>query len=146
MFTVFVFLAVQCPISNRSIPDLNALAEKYEGRVRFVGVNAERGRTAEEVEKHDREFALKFATQLDPHQELAKRYRALTTPTVVLVSPKGEVLYRGRIDDRVIDFGKQRSKARREDLREALEEALAGKPIAVPETPSVGCSIEGVDR
>ena len=144
MLTVYIFLAVQCPISNRAIPDLNALSEKYAGKVQFVAVNAERDVSADQVAAHDREFKLAFKTLLDPKQELARKLKAETTPTAVLLSSTGEVLYRGRIDDRVIDFGKQRSTARREDLREAIDEVLAGKPVAVRETPSVGCSIEGL--
>jgi peroxiredoxin len=141
--TVFVFLASDCPICNRSIPDLNALAARYAGRVRFLGVSAEPAAT---VAKHDREFGLRFPTLLDHDGALVKALGATTNPTMVVVSSSLDVVYRGRLDDRIVDFGKERSKARREDLRVALDEALAGKPVSVPETPSIGCSIEGAHR
>ena len=144
--TVFVFMSVECPISNRSIPNLNELAQKYAGKVRFFGVNPEADVTAAQVAQHDKDFALGFVTLLDPKQSLAKALGAETTPTAVLVDANGAVLYRGRIDDQVVDFGKSRPKAKREDLREALDEALAGKAVSVPRTPSVGCAIVGAHR
>jgi hypothetical protein len=122
---------------------MNTLAQRYQGKVRFFGVSSEK---ADAVAKHDDEYKLGFPTLLDPDQAFVKALGATTTPTFVLVSGAREVLYRGRLDDRIVDFGKERSKPRREDLRVALDEALARKPVSVPETPSIGCSIEGAHR
>jgi peroxiredoxin len=143
--TVFVFLAVDCPICNTSIPSLNALAARFP-KAHFLGVNTASDNTAEQVLAHDREFKLAFPTLLDPDLKLARAVKAETNPTAVVVDAKGAVLYRGRIDDRAVDFGKVRSKPRREDLSLAIEEALAGKAVSVPSTPSVGCAITGAVR
>jgi hypothetical protein len=51
------------------------------------------------------------------------------------------VLYRGRIDDRVADFGKRRVEPTRRDLRLALDAILAGKPVPARRTKAVGCYI-----
>jgi hypothetical protein len=56
-------------------------------------------------------------------------------------SPKRELLYRGRIDDRYVDFGKRRPEPMTHDLREALEAILAGRPVARPRTEPIGCDI-----
>jgi thiol-disulfide isomerase/thioredoxin len=141
--TVLVFLSTECPLCNRAIPDLNALAERYAGKVRFFAVNSERDQTAAQVLQHDREYALAFPTLLDPSQALAKAAGATVTPEAVVLGQGGAVLYRGRLDDRAVDFGKVRQRARREDLRIAIDEALAGSPISVPETPVLGCYIQG---
>jgi len=141
--TVLVFLSTECPLCNRSIPDLNALAARHGGRVRFLAVNPERDRTAGEVLRHDREYALSFPTLLDPEQALARAAGATVTPEAVVLNADGAVLYRGRLDDRAADFGKARARPRREDLRIAVDEALAGSPISVPETPVLGCYIQG---
>jgi hypothetical protein len=50
-----------------------------------------------------------------------------------------ERLYRGRIDDRYIDLGRDRLAPTQRDLENALTAAIAGKPIAVKETQAVGC-------
>ena len=144
--TAFVFLSLECPICNRSIPDLGTLAARYTDQVRFFAVNPEPSATAEQVKRHDRDYQLGFVTLLDPQQVLAKALGATTTPTVVVVSKDHQVLYRGRIDDRVVELGKTRSRPRREDLRVAIDEALAGKQVSVPETAPIGCAIEGAHR
>jgi thiol-disulfide isomerase/thioredoxin len=140
---VLVFLSTECPLCNRAVPDLNALSQRHAGKVRFFAVNPERDRTAAQVLAHDREYALAFPTLLDPQQALAKAAGATVTPEAVVLDSSGAVLYRGRLDDRAADFGKVRARPRREDLRLAVEEALAGRPISVPETPVLGCYIQG---
>ena len=49
------------------------------------------------------------------------------------------MLYRGRIDDRYIEFGKDRPQPTVRDLERSLEAILAGKPVPVAETRAVGC-------
>ena len=48
----------------------------------------------------------------------------------------------GRIDDRYVDFGKQRTEPTVRELRDALQAILAGKPIAVTRTKPIGCDID----
>lgn len=144
---VLVFLGLECPLSNRSIPELNRLAAEYGVRgVRFLAVNADREASAEHVRQHDEEYRLTFPTLLDGEHVLVGHTGVRVTPEVAVLDKEGRVLYRGRMDDRAIDFGKVRPKAQREDLRLALEEVLAGKPVSVPTTPALGCSIPGVKR
>jgi hypothetical protein len=82
----------------------------------------------------------------EPFLSLARRHGVRISPYVVVLSPAGQTLYRGRIDDRVVSLGKSRPAATREDLRIAIEEILAGKPVSVPETPAVGCAITDPPR
>ena len=63
------------------------------------------------------------------------------TPEVAVVLPSGEIAYRGRIDDRVVDFGVTRPEPTKHDLEEALERALSGQRAAPAEAPAIGCSI-----
>jgi hypothetical protein len=74
----------------------------------------------------------------DVDLKLVKATGVTVTPEVALM--KGtELLYRGRIDDRYVDFGKDRPQPTRRDLDVALDQAIAGKPIAVRETRAIGC-------
>jgi hypothetical protein len=50
-------------------------------------------------------------------------------------------LYRGRIDDRYIEFGKDRPQPTVRDLERALAAIVAGKPIPVVKTKAIGCYI-----
>jgi hypothetical protein len=49
--------------------------------------------------------------------------------------------YRGRIDDRYLDFGVDRLTPTTHELDEALAAVLAGREVARPVVPAVGCAI-----
>jgi hypothetical protein len=78
---------------------------------------------------------------LDPGQTLVKLVNATVTPQAAVLTPAGKVLYLGRVDNRVEDFGKTRYQATKFDLREALDAVLAGKPVPQATTKSIGCAI-----
>ena len=58
-----------------------------------------------------------------------------------MLVPGLELVYRGRIDDRYVDFGNTRARATQHDLRQALDAVLSGEPVANPRTKAVGCFI-----
>ena len=91
--------------------------------------------------KHEQEYGYKFPALLDPEQTLASSSEVVATPTALVVSPAGEILYRGRIDNRYIDLGRYRDAGIEADLRLALDAVVAGKPIAKPFTTVIGCSL-----
>jgi hypothetical protein len=49
------------------------------------------------------------------------------------------LVYRGRIDDQWSALGARAPAASRHDLRDAVAARLAGRPVAVARTESVGC-------
>jgi hypothetical protein len=57
------------------------------------------------------------------------------------VIARGEVTYRGRIDDRYVDLGKKREAPSQRDLRAALDAALAGRAVLTSRTKAIGCLI-----
>lgn len=144
---MFVFLATDCPNSNSYAPELARLYSAYESRgVAFYAVYFDPAETAANVRKHDHEYAIPFPALLDPRQAVARATGARVTPEAVVISATGEVLYRGRMDDRFANFGKTRIHVDRHDLRAALDEILAGKPGSNPNVPSLGCAIPGVNQ
>jgi hypothetical protein len=66
---------------------------------------------------------------------------ATTVPEAAVLSPRGDLLYLGRIDNRLEDFGQQRVRITEFDLRDALDAILNGKPVRNPRTHALGCSI-----
>jgi len=70
---------------------------------------------------------------------------AYVTPQAAVLTGDGKLLYLGRVDNRVEDFGKQRLTATVFDLRDAIDAALAGKPVAHPRTKSIGCAINRIN-
>ena len=54
---------------------------------------------------------------------------------------KGCMLYRGRIDNRYVTFGKVRPRATQNDLEEVLDMVVAGQPVDPRVTKPIGCYI-----
>ena len=73
---------------------------------------------------------------------LVKLEQATVTPEAVVLGKGGEVLYRGRIDDNYLAFGKKRSAARQHDLSDALDAIAAGQTVKEKETQAIGCVIQ----
>ncbi len=139
--TVVAFLGTACPVSNRYLPALAELAERYDNQhVQFVAVYSSPADSAERVAEHVREFDIKIPCWLDGEQQLLLATGATHLSEVAVIDPRGAIRYLGRIDDR---FGvdHQREKARRSDLQVAIEELLAGKEVSVPQTTPSGCVI-----
>ena len=144
--TVLLFVATDCPNSNTYAPVLARLYREYGSRgVLFFNVYSDPDETPASVKKHDAEYQVPFQALLDPHQTLARTTGARSTPEAVILSRSGQTLYRGRVDDRFADIGKTRFHASKDDLREALEAILQGKPVGVPFTRVIGCAIPGVN-
>lgn len=139
------FVTNDYPVTNSYVPEMNRIEAAYATRgVRALAVQADTSVPLPAVAQYARDYRYSFPLLLDPHQVLAKLTRSTVTPQAVVLSPEGQVLYRGRIDNRVEDFGRQHPEATVHDLRDALDEVLAGKPVAVPYTKSIGCAITQV--
>jgi len=142
---VLFFTTTDCPVANSYVPEMNRIRDAYAARgVSVYGVQAEVSVADAAVAKYAQEFRYSFPLLLDPKQTLVKLVDATVTPQVAILMPDGKVLYLGRIDNRVEDFGKTRYQPTHADLREALDAVLAGKPVAEPRTKSIGCAINRV--
>ena len=139
---VLFFLATDCPLCNSYVPEMNRINAAYSPRgVAFYGVQGDATVTLDEVRKHVREFGYSFPYLIDRDETLAAYTSATTTPEAAVLSPDGELLYLGRIDNRLEDFGKRRIQITKFDLRDVLEAILAGKPVPHPRTKAIGCAI-----
>jgi peroxiredoxin len=142
---LFFFVTTDCPVANSYVPEMNRIHEQYNGRgVLVYAVQADTTVAEAVAARYAREFRYAFPLLLDPQQILVRLAGASVTPQAAVLSPEGKVLYLGRIDNRVQDFGKQRFAATERDLRDALDAVLAGKPVAHPVTKSIGCAINPV--
>ena len=139
---VVVFISTDCPIANFFQPTLRKMAAKYVAQsVQFVMVHADPECTNEAAKKHTKEYSINIPVTLDPKQEMAKYLKAEFTPEVFVIAPKGDVSYRGRINDIYVGYGKKRHSPTRNDLDDAIAALLAGKEIINPKTKPVGCHI-----
>jgi hypothetical protein len=139
---VLVFVATDCPISNRYAPELQRLSDDFAGRgVRLWLVYPNSDDTAERVRRHHGEFALRVPAVRDPHHALVARSGITVTPEAAIHGPGGTLLYRGRIDDRTVALGSSRPAPTRHDLAEAVIAVLDGAAPPQPTTKAIGCPL-----
>jgi peroxiredoxin len=139
---VVFFTTTDCPIANSYVAEMNRVHDTYAARgVVFFAVQTDLAIPEADVVQYAREFRYAYPLLLDPRQTLVRYVGASITPQVAILGPDGKLMYLGRIDDRVADFGKQRQKATVLDLRNSLDAILGGKPVPHAATKSIGCAI-----
>jgi hypothetical protein len=138
---VVAFVGTECPLTNAYLPKLNELYDAYAQRgIAFFAVYSNEQDAEPGVAAHAAKYAVRFSAVRDAHNALADELHASTTPEVFLVSRRGETLYRGQIDDQY-GIGYHKIAAREWYLAKALDDVLAGRPVALPETVAQGCSL-----
>jgi peroxiredoxin len=85
--------------------------------------------------------AVPAAVLLDPQSRIAFAYGATVTPHMYIIDAQGVLVYKGGIDSipssSVDDIGRAK-----QYVRVALDEVLAGKPVADASTRPYGCSLK----
>jgi hypothetical protein len=139
---VLFFVLTDCPISNGYAPEINHIISLYRPKgVTFYLVYEDPGIAPSQAERHLKEYGYSNPAILDPTHSLARRVHATVTPEAVLLGAADSLLYRGRIDDLMVDYGKARYKVQRHDLMLALDAVVAGKRVQLSRTTSIGCVI-----
>jgi thiol-disulfide isomerase/thioredoxin len=139
---VLFFVSTDCPLSNRYVPEMNRIESAYAARgVALYAVQGDATVSLREVRQHVKEFGYTFPYLIDPEESLASYTGATATPEAAVLAPDGRLLYLGRIDNRLEDYGQERVQVTEFDLRDALDAVLAGKPVPHPRTKALGCAI-----
>jgi peroxiredoxin len=136
---VLMFIATKCPYSNAYNDRMRQMAEDYAKKgVLFVGINSNKTEPEDEVKAHAKQNKWAFTLVKDPGNKVADLYDAKRTPEVYAVGSDGKLLYHGRIDENY----EEPSKVTSPDLKNALDQILAGQPVAKAETKAFGCTIK----
>jgi thiol-disulfide isomerase/thioredoxin len=140
---VLFFITHDCPISNFYAPEIQRICREYGANgVSCALVYVDSRMDGAAVRKHLADFGYKgIPAILDTKHKVVEAAGAKVTPEAILVGRGGKILYSGRIDNFYAGLGKPRRQATVHDLRTALEETLAGKPVTTPKTDPVGCYI-----
>jgi peroxiredoxin len=138
--TVVAFLGAQCPIAKLYAARLEKLSADYGDRVAFVAVMSNKQDSLEDIRAFVAQHELTFAVLKDQRNKVADTFGAERTPTVYLLDGERKVRYFGRVDDQY-GVGVVRKAPEREDLKLAIDEVLAGMPVATPMTKAAGCLI-----
>lgn len=144
--TLVMFICNHCPYVLHVKQQLIAIAQQYAG----LGISSI-AISANDVENYPQdapdkmrelmaEWGHPFAVYLyDESQAVAKAYQAACTPDIYLFDANLACVYRGRLDG---STPKNELPVTGEDLRNALDNLLAGQPIAAEQIPSIGCNIK----
>jgi len=139
------FICNHCPYVKHIRSRFAELAKEYQaGGVGIVAINSNDAasypddrpqKMAEEIKQAGYTFPYLY----DESQEVAKAYRAACTPDFYLFDRDRRLVYRGQFDDSRPGNERPVTGA---DLGAALDAALAGRPVAKNQRPSLGCNIK----
>jgi peroxiredoxin len=139
---VVVFLSFDCPVSTSYSSVLAELAKTYRDKqVAFIAVNSSDDGDAARIAEQAAEYKLPFPVFKDENFRAADAFKADTVPSVFVLDHNFVLRYRGRIDDGYYARLKKNGRITRNDLRQALDEVLAGRPVTEPATKPIGCAI-----
>ena len=137
---VILFIATKCPVSNAYNDRMEKLAQDYKAKgINVIGINANNTEPASEVKSHAADKGLTFVILKDDGNKIADRLGATRTPEAYVLDASMKLVYHGRIDN------SQRAEGiSSNDLRDALDELLAGKAVTKTGGAAFGCSIKRV--
>ena len=146
---VVFFTCNHCPFVTGSDEVTRQTANRFAAQgVRFVGINANSRHTYPEdsfehmVQRMEQQ-KFPWVYLHDESQKVALAYGALRTPHFYVFDAARKLAYTGR----GVDNPRETSKMTVNDLANAIEDLLAGRPVAVPMTNPIGCNVkwEGKD-
>lgn len=136
--TVIIFISAQCPMVRAYNERIAKLAEDYRAKgVNVVGINSNVTESADDIKRHASENNFSFVVLRDKSNKVADLLGAERTPEVFLLDASNKLVYRGRIDNH-----KNVTLVQSNDLRDAIDATLAGKPVTKAEAAAFGCTIK----
>lgn len=141
---VVFFTCNHCPYVTESDEVTRETAERFASQgVRFVGINSNSKNTYPEdsfphmVERmHQHGFPWIYLH--DESQDVARAYGALRTPHFYVFDDQRRLIYTGR----EVDSPRTPSRITTNDLANALEDHLAGRPPRESMTNPIGCNVK----
>jgi AhpC/TSA family len=140
--TVFFFLRSDCPISNRYAPEVRRLHQKFASRdVAFWLVYVDAGESIDAIRSHMEDYDYSLGVLRDPQHTLVRFCGVTVTPEAAIFTRGRKLVYRGRIDDRYLDFGRARRVPTTRDVEQVLQAIVDGRVIKAKTTEAIGCFI-----
>jgi peroxiredoxin len=101
-------------------------------------------RTPEQARKEMADKQMDVTAWIDDHSgAIGHLYDMKTTPDMYVIDKTGTLVYEGAVDDRPEPFGNPRTA--KNYVSAAVDDLLAGKPVAVSQTKPYGCGVKYAD-
>jgi peroxiredoxin len=139
------FICNHCPYVKHVRHELARLGAEYQRKgVAVVGINSNDAAnypedSPEMMVKEKQDVGYMFPYLYDDTQAVARAYNAACTPDFFVFDRNRKLIYRGQMDASRPGNG---IPVTGEDLRSALDAALAGKSAPTDQRPSMGCNIK----
>lgn len=143
--TVVMFLCNHCPYVIHVNEELIRIATDYQAKgVGFVAISSNDVDNypmdgPEKMTEHAQAVGYNFPYLYDESQAVARAYDAACTPDLYVFDADQNLYYRGRLDG---SRPGNDTPLTGTDLRQALDDMLAGQPIPAKQYPSAGCNIK----
>lgn len=147
-YTAIIFMAVDCPITQKYMAAIKGLALKYQSQQISVVGYFPAGLSKKQEKEFRQEYQvpemIKFVD--DKKHEVTNKYEATITPEVVLIDKNQQVIYQGAIDNWFFELGRYRLEITEHYLIDAIEASVNGLQPSVKKTEAIGCFIQGAAK
>ena len=145
-----MFLCVHCPYVKHVEEELARIGVDYESKIGVVAISSNDVEAypqdgPEEMKLQAEGLGFRFPYLFDETQEVARSYGAACTPDFFLFDAEMKLVYRGQLDDsrpRRPSGGGNDIAVTGKDLRQAMDEVIAGKQPDANQRMSIGCNIK----
>lgn len=140
-----MFICAHCPYVKHMEKGLAALGKDYAGKpLAIVAISSNDAASHPDdspagLKRQAETLGFVFPYLYDETQDVAKAYQAACTPDFFLFDRDFKLVCRGQFDSSRPGNG---IPVTGEELREAIDEVLAGKPVSQDQRPSIGCNIK----
>ncbi len=140
-----LFICTHCPYVKHIEKGLAQLGADYAAKpINIVAISSNDAESYPDdspdgLREQAQRLAFRFPYLYDETQEVARAYKAACTPDIYLFDSKLKLVYRGQFDasrpgNGILITG--------QDLRAAIDEVLASRPVTQDQRPSIGCNIK----
>lgn len=139
-----------CPYTRKHYEsgNMQRLQKEWTARgvIWFTVISSARGQQGYVTGEQENEYlkqmnAVPTAALLDPQGDVGRLYAAKTTPHMFIINSQGVLIYDGAIDSKATTDQADIATATNY-VSQALEEAIAGKPVSTATSRPYGCSVK----
>ena len=133
-----------CPIVRNALADLADVRAQFAKRnIAFLMINANPQDDADDIRAEAEEWGIDLPILVDETQTVGTQLALTRTAETLVLVPESQawrIAYRGPINDRLA-YERQRQRAGRHYLADALDAVLAGAAPATAAVDAIGCLI-----